>query len=136
MIKLLREHCPICILQSHILCHKLLKKYLQKKNVTQVKIELFTLRASKPFYEKFSVNSACVSLPFFKSFGAVHKRRHQSRGRRICQKMISLLISLFDKNDDKGGRGSKISKSWWRLLWMAQNSSHAIFAIRLNLFLL
>ena len=53
--------------------------------------------------------------------GAVHKRRHQSRGEgEGFAKRWSYLISLFGKNDDEGGRGgSKISKNWWRLLWTA-----------------
>ena len=33
-------------------------------------------------------------------------------------KRWSYLISLFSKSDDEGGGGSKISKNWWRLLWI------------------
>ena len=38
--------------------------------------------------------------------GAVHKRRHQSRGRGVNQNMI-LLYKFFSKSDDEGGRGVK-----------------------------
>ena len=51
---------------------------------------------------------------FIKFKGAIHKRRHQSRGRGFIKRW-SYLISLFSKSDDKGGRGSKISNNWWRL---------------------
>ena len=41
--------------------------------------------------------------------GAVHKRRHQSRGRGFA-KRCSYLISLFSKSDDEGGGGQKSQK--------------------------
>ena len=42
-------------------------------------------------------------------FGAVHKRRHQSRGEGGFVKRWSYLISLF--SDEEGGGESKISKN-------------------------
>ena len=41
--------------------------------------------------------------------GAVHKRRHQSRGRGFAKRW-SYLIRLFSKSDDDGGGGSKSQK--------------------------
>ena len=41
---------------------------------------------------------------FREGLEAIHKRRHQSRGRWVCQ---FYLISLFNKINDEGGRGIK-----------------------------
>ena len=64
-------------------------------------------------------NKARCASEFRIELGAVHKRRHQSRGEGGFAKRWSYLISLFSKNDDEGGKGSKIFKKWWRLLWTA-----------------
>ena len=40
-------------------------------------------------------------------YGAVHKTRHQSRGRGVFQKMI--LLNKLSKSDDEGGRGGQKS---------------------------
>ena len=44
------------------------------------------------------------------SYGAVHKRHHQSRESGVCQKMMLLKISLFSKSDGEGGGGQKSQK--------------------------
>ena len=46
------------------------------------------------------------------------------------EKRWSFLISLFSKNDDELGRGVKISKNWWRLLWMAPYISELYCVVR------
>ena len=44
----------------------------------------------------------------FASNRAVHKRRHQSRGRRWGLPKDDLtLLSLFSESDDEGGKGVK-----------------------------
>ena len=51
------------------------------------------------------------TISFNTIYGAVHKRRHQSRGEGGCQKIILLIISIFSKNDDVGGgEGQKSQK--------------------------
>ena len=48
------------------------------------------------------IKLAIIQLGIKKRKGAVHKRRHQSRGRGFA-KRCTYFISLFSKNDDEGG---------------------------------
>ena len=78
------------------------------------------LKHEQIYIQNLAQNSAVSSHLcgfLFIVIGAIHKRRHQLRG-KMFSKRWSYLMSLFIKLMTKGGGGSKMSKKCWRLLWL------------------